>query len=115
MNTTVDRIANAYADVVAVEEVARGLMRVVSWSAEYYVDAAGGGCDCPDKTHNLPDGVACKHEASAIIATRDDLPGPWNPAETLDTRDGEARGVMADGGVVVDDVDTDEVEGQHPR
>jgi len=97
MNTTVDRIERAYADVVAVEEVARGLMRVVSWSAEYYVDAAGGGCDCPDKTHNLPEGVACKHEVAAIVATTE-TPGPWDPAETLDTRDGEARGVMADGG-----------------
>jgi len=111
MNTTVDRIERAYADVVAVEEVARGLMRVVSWSSEYYVDAAGSGCDCPDKTHNLPEGVACKHEASAIIATRDDLPGPWDPAETLDTRDGKARGVMTDGGeVIAENVPSEEID-----
>jgi len=110
MNTTADRIERAYADVVAVEEVARGLMRVVSWSSEYYVDAAGGGCDCPDKTHNLPDGVACKHEVAAIVATTE-TPGPWDPAETLDTRDGEARGVMTDGGeVIAENVPSEEID-----
>jgi len=97
MNATVDRIERAYSDVAAVEEVADGLMRVVSWSDEYYVDARGAGCDCPDKAHNLPDGVACKHEVAAMVATTD-TPGPWDPKETLDTRDGEARAVMTDGG-----------------
>jgi len=99
MNTTVDRIERAYADVVAVEEVAPGLMRVCTWSDQYVVDARGDGCGCPDKLYNLDDtNMICKHRVAAIVATRDDLPGPWDPAETLDTRDGEARGVMADGG-----------------
>jgi len=99
MNTTVDRIERAYADVVAVEEVAPGLMRVCTWSDQYVVDARGDGCGCPDKMYNLDDtNMICKHRVAAIVATRDDLPGPWDPTETLDTRDGEARGVMADGG-----------------
>jgi len=98
MNTTVDRIERAYRDVVAVEELAPGMVRVVTWADQYVIDSRGDGCGCPDKRHNLPEGVACKHEASAIIATRDDLPGPWDPAETLNARNGEARPVMADGG-----------------
>jgi hypothetical protein len=72
---TDDRAVRALTDVVAAEEAAPGLMRVVSWSGEYYVDARDGGCLCPDKEYH--DAPMCKHEYAALVADSDHLPTPF--------------------------------------
>lgn len=69
------RAVRALTDVIAAEEVAPGLMRVVTWSDEYYVDARDGGCLCPDKEYH--DAAICKHEYSALVADVDRLPTPY--------------------------------------
>ena len=98
MKTTVDRIANAYRDVVDVEQVAPGLSRVTTWSDAWIVDARGDGCNCPDKQHNLSRSLSCKHEVSAEAADRDDLPSPWDADSSVMDAQTDNR-VMADGGV----------------
>lgn len=71
------RAVRALTDVVATEEIAPGMMRVVTWSDEYYVDARGDGCLCPDKEYNL-DGVGlCKHELAAVLTDTADAPDPY--------------------------------------
>lgn len=86
-----DRAVRALTDVVAVETIAPGMVRVVTWSDAYTVDARDAGCNCPDKQYNEPD--MCKHEYSALIADRDDAPTPFTVTDNLSER------VMADGGV----------------
>jgi len=83
-----DRAENL-TDVVAVERVAPGLVRVVSWGDAYMVDARDAGCNCPDKLYN--DAKVCKHEWAARAATSD-LPTPFSVADSLDQR------AIADGG-----------------
>ena len=63
------RAVRSLIDVVAVEQYAPGMVRVVTWSDSYVVDARGGGCNCPDKEYNLPsDGATkCKHEHAAML------------------------------------------------
>ena len=75
---TVDRAENV-ADVVAVEDLAPGMKRVVTFGGCYTVDARDGGCLCPDKEYReVP---MCKHEYAAILADRDDLPTPFLTGE----------------------------------
>lgn len=69
------RAVRALTDVIATEQAAPGLMRVVTWSGEYHVDARDAGCPCPDKQHNDP--IMCKHQYSAVIADSDNLPDPY--------------------------------------
>jgi hypothetical protein len=71
----VGRAERACTDVVAVEDLAPGLKQVTTWGDTYVVDARGSGCNCPDKQYN--DAPMCKHEVSAILADRDDLPTPF--------------------------------------
>jgi len=85
------RAERAYTDVVAVERVAPGMVRVVTWSDAYMVDARDGGCLCPDKQYNDP--TRCKHEHAAVVADTG-LPTPFTVAEDLGSR------VMTDGGQV---------------
>ena len=104
MNTTDDRAVRALMDVVGVEEVDPGLMRVTTWSDEYFVDARGEGCTCPDKEYHLEPGEHCKHHVAAILATRDDLPTPFQTGD-LRTR------AVTDGGTqteLVDDADAND-------
>lgn len=70
-----DRAIRALEDVVAVEEIAPGMARVVSWSDQYVVDARGEGCMCPDKQYN--DVARCKHEHAALVADVDSFPSPY--------------------------------------
>ena len=70
-----DRAERALTDVVAVENIAPGMVRVVTWSDAYPVDARDAGCNCPDKEYN--DVPMCKHELAAVVADRDDLPTPF--------------------------------------
>ena len=102
MSDDSDRAYRALTDVIDVESVAPGMMRVTSWGGSYVVDARDGGCRCPDKEYNAP--LRCKHEIAAFMADTG-MPCPWTPDEqTTDQR------IMTDGGVAVD-VDADEVDG----
>lgn len=89
------RAVRALEDVVAVEQVARGLSKVVTWSDVYHVDAREG-CQCEDKQYNLGPGERCKHEISALMNDVDYLPSPW-----IDETSAGTPTVMTDGGVQV--------------
>lgn len=84
------RAIAAYHDVVAVEQMAPGLVRVITWSDAYPVDARDAGCNCPDKQYHNAD--ICKHEHAAIASERDDLPTAGFTTEDVTTR------VATDGG-----------------
>lgn len=83
---TDDRAIRALTDVVAVRRVAPGMAEVVTVSDAYTVDARGEGCTCKDKEYNLAPGEKCKHHRAAQLAFSDDLPAPWTPVESFDTR-----------------------------
>ena len=83
MADATDRAVAALEDVVAVERIAPGLLRVVTWSDAYPVDARGAGCNCPDKQYNEPE--RCKHELGALLATSD-LPTPFTVTDNLSDR-----------------------------
>jgi len=83
------RAERAVTDVVAVETLAPGLVRVVTWGDAYPVDARDAGCNCPDKLHN--DAEVCKHEYAAILATTGG-PTPFTVSDNLSER------VATDGG-----------------
>jgi hypothetical protein len=89
---TSNRAENALADVVAVERMAPGLCRVVTWSDAYPVDVRGEGCNCPDNQYHLTPDERCKHEVGAMLAMRDDVETPGLAVENLDAR------AVADGG-----------------
>jgi len=99
MNATDDRVVRALMDVVGVEEVDPGLMRVTTWSDEYFVDARGEGCTCPDKEYRLEPGEHCKHHVAAILATSDDLPAPFERGDlrTRAVTDGGTQTELVDG------------------
>jgi hypothetical protein len=84
MATETDRAVAALEDIVAIERVAPGMVRVVTWSDSYTVDARGDGCLCPDKEYNLDPEENCKHRWAAVLATSDELPAPWGVADDLD-------------------------------
>jgi hypothetical protein len=89
----VDRAVRSLVDVVAVEQVAPGMVEVVTWSDSYAVDARDAGCNCPDKQYNLDDtGGMCKHEYAALVADVDTIPTPFEVTDDLDQR------AVADGG-----------------
>lgn len=74
---TDSRAVRALTDVVAVEEYAPGMSKVVTWSDEYILDTRGDGCNCPDAKHNLGPGEHCKHEVSVMLAGFEDAPTPY--------------------------------------
>jgi len=86
---TADR-AERLDDIVAVETMAPGMARVVTFGGAYPVDARGDGCNCPDKQYNLAGG-RCKHEHAAYVA-HSDVPAPFMVSDDLNQR------VAADGG-----------------
>jgi predicted nucleic acid-binding Zn finger protein len=69
MADTADRILGALTDVVAVEHVAPGMVRVVTVSGAYVVDARHESCECPDFEYNLDGAERCKHLWAALDAT----------------------------------------------
>jgi len=69
--------AERISDVVAVEEIAPGMARVVSLGGSYVVDARSEACECEDKQYNLADGERCKHHAAALVALDDRYPTPF--------------------------------------
>ncbi|AFH22142.1 hypothetical protein OSG_eHP18_00160 [environmental Halophage eHP-18] len=77
-NDTTDRAIRSLTDVAAVEQIAPGMVRVVTWSDCYTVDARGGGCNCPDKQYNIEhtDATKCKHELAAILYDSDTVDRP---------------------------------------
>ena len=103
MSDDADRAARAYTDVVAVERVAPGMVRVVTWSDAYMVDARDAGCNCPDKEYH--DAPVCKHEYGALASDVDRLPAPGIVTDDLSTR------AVTDGGTqteLASDSDEDE-------
>jgi len=92
MNTRAER---ALTDVVAVERMAPGMCKVVTFADAYVVDARGEGCNCPDKQYNLPDDetgeTTCKHEQAALLYDTD------VPGLEMDDNLGGKR-LVADGG-----------------
>jgi len=80
----VDRAARAFEDVVAVEHMAPGMVRVVTWTGAYPIDAWGDGCNCPDKKYN--DVPFCKHELAALASDTDRLPSPGIETDNLHNR-----------------------------
>lgn len=97
MNT--DRAVRSLVDVVAVEQVAPGMVEVVTWSDSYVVDARDAGCNCPDKQYNLDTGGMCKHEYAALVADIERIPTPFEVTDDLSQR------AVADGGERPDDCD----------
>lgn len=97
-----DRAENALADVVAVERMAPGMVRVVTWSDAYPIDARGEGCNCPDNQYNLVENAKCKHEHAAMLAMSEEYPTPFIVRDDLDRR------AVADGGERPDDCDCSE-------
>ena len=81
-----DRAVRAFEDVVAVEHMAPGMVRVVTWTNSYPIDAWGDGCNCPDKRYN--DVPFCKHELAALAADVDRLPSPGIETDDLRNRAG---------------------------
>jgi hypothetical protein len=94
-----DRAVRSLVDVVAVEQVAPGLVEVVTWSDAYHVDARDAGCNCPDQEYNLDAGGMCKHEYAALVADVDTIPTPFEVTDDL------SRRAVADGGERPDDCD----------
>jgi hypothetical protein len=92
-----DRAERALTDVVAVERMAPGMVKVVTWSDAYVVDTRDAGCNCPDKQYNLPPGERDKHEYAALLAMSDRYPAPGIVTDNLDKR------AVADGGERPDD------------
>lgn len=90
-----DRAFRALVDVVAVERVAPGMVRVVTWSDEYTVDARHAGCGCPDQEYNLDGAELCKHEYAARVATSD-VPAPYDVEDSL--AEPSTPAVATDGG-----------------
>jgi hypothetical protein len=80
-----DRAVRALEDVVAVETLAPGLVRVVTWADAYEVDARGEGCNCPDSKYNL-DGGMCKHHFAAMLESSNNFPSPFLTGENLSNR-----------------------------
>jgi len=80
---TVTNRAENVADVVVVETVAPGLVKVVTWSDAYPVDVRGEGCNCPDNQYHLAAGEKCKHEHSAMLAMSDRYPSPCIVSDNL--------------------------------
>jgi len=78
-----DRAERALTDVVAVENIAPGMVRVVTWSDAYPVDARDAGCNCPDKEYR--DVPVCKHEYAALLADTD-KPAPFVVSDDLQRR-----------------------------
>jgi hypothetical protein len=70
-------------DVVAVETVAPGLVKVVSWSDAYHVDVRGDGCNCKDQQYNLAPDEECKHHHAAMLAMSDRYPSPCIVSDNL--------------------------------
>lgn len=108
---TDDRAIRALEDVVAIEHMAPGMVRVCTWSDEYVVDARDGGCTCPDQEYNLQGDGRCKHEWAAVLATTE-LPSPTEPVDSL-TADGPTP-ILADGGERPDDCTCDEDDLEFP-
>lgn len=104
-----DRVLASYTDVTALEHVAPGMVRVVTVSDSYVVDARNEVCQCPDFEYHLDGEGRCKHLFSALRET-DQLPTPevFGYDESLDERpdaaetDGGNRQVATDGGCSCD-------------
>lgn len=64
-----NRILASYTDVVAVEHTAPGMVRVVTHSDSYTVDARHEACECPDYEYNLDGQGRCKHLWAALRET----------------------------------------------
>jgi len=92
-----DRAIRALTDVVAVEEYAPEMVRVITFADAYFIDARGEGCACPDQQYNLDPGEMCKHQLAALVADYDHLPTPYTTH--IDTR----PTALADGGDTCED------------
>lgn len=68
-----DRVLGSLTDVVAVEKHAPGMVRIITISDAYVVDARNEVCECPDFEYNLDGDGRCKHLWRALLET-DQLP-----------------------------------------
>jgi len=100
--TDADRAVRAFEDVVAVETLAPGMVRVVTWSDAYPVDARNAGCNCPDKQYNLEGGM-CKHELAALASDVAALPSPGIQTDALGRRTATDGGECEDCAELPDD------------
>jgi len=91
-----DRAHAACTDVVAVEHVAPGMVRVVTVHDSYQVDAREERCECPDWEYHLDGDGRCKHLWAALDATDQIDLGRHELVDSL-TDSGDTR-VLADGG-----------------
>ncbi len=69
MEDDVDRVVRALTDVVAVEQQAPDMVRVISVSDEHIVDTRYGRCTCFDMQYNLQGEGRCKHLWRALLET----------------------------------------------
>jgi len=71
-----DRVLAALTDVVAVEDHAPGMVRVITMSDVYVVDARHEVCECPDWEYHLDGDGRCKHLWHALAVTDQVPPSP---------------------------------------
>jgi len=83
MNDDEQRALRACTDVLTVEKTAPGMVRVVTLTDAYMVDAREAGCYCPDKEYHKP--PMCKHDYAAVLSDTD-LPTPFMTVENVDER-----------------------------
>lgn len=69
MEEDVDRVIRALTDIVAVEQQAPDMVRVITVSDEYIVDTRFGRCNCFDMQYNLQRDGRCKHLWRALLET----------------------------------------------
>jgi len=93
------RAERALTDVVAVEDIAPGMARVVTVTSSHTVDARSGACTCDDHQYNIDfaAGERCVHYLAAMLYARNDIPG----VSMDDDLGGQT--LVADGGQVMAD------------
>lgn len=126
------RTVRAATESMTVVPDAPGMFRVYSGeTAVYTVDLGSGACECPDAEYNEPES-GCKHlrrvemeagireipdlgrrtDVEIMVAAREAREEPEPEPEPITVADAKpARRVMADGGVVLEDAETTDADG----
>jgi hypothetical protein len=69
MTDETDRVVRALTDVIAVEQQAPDMFRVITVSDEHIVDTRHERCTCFDMQYHLQGDGRCKHLWRALIET----------------------------------------------
>lgn len=69
MEDDVDRVVKALTDVIAIEQQAPDMVRVITVSEAHIVDTRYERCTCSDMMYNLQGEGRCKHLWRALLET----------------------------------------------